>query len=354
MQRFTDLIACRRRYINSIRCIVPTTANLTNYLEGVLSVADNSLRIGIVMDPIGSITPKKDSSFAMLLECEHRGAEVHYLLQDDLKLVAGNALGQSRILNVRDNSDDWFTLGPSHEIALGDLDIILMRKDPPFDMEYIYTSYILERAEMAGALVVNKPQALRDMNEKAYIAWFTDCAPVTLITRSMDEMRAFLKDHGKIVVKPLDGMGGKSIFVVNVDDNNANVIFETLTNYGTRFAMAQVYIPEINAGDKRILLIDGEPVPYALARIPSADDNRGNLVMGATGKAIELSERDRWIAAQVGPVLKAQGVIFAGIDVIGDFLTEVNVTSPTGIRELDRAFDLNIAATLLDAIESKL
>lgn len=313
-----------------------------------------SLRIGIVMDPIDSITPKKDSSLAMLLECEQRNAEVHYLLQDDLKLIAGQALGRSRILNVRDDDDDWYTLGASQEIALGDLDVILMRKDPPFDMEYIYTSYILERAEMAGALVVNKPQALRDMNEKAYIAWFAECAPLTLISRSMDDLRAFMRDHGKIVVKPLDGMGGKSIFVVNADDNNANVIFETLTHYGTRFAMAQVYIPEIEAGDKRILIIDGEPVPYALARIPPAGDNRGNLVLGAIGKAIELSERDRWIAAQVGPVLKAQGVIFAGIDVIGDYLTEVNVTSPTGIRELDRAFDLNIAGILLDAIEARL
>jgi glutathione synthase len=192
------------------------------------------------------------------------------------------------------------------------------------------------------------------MNEKAYTAWFADCAPLTLITRSMAEMKEFLRQHGRIVVKPLDGMGGKSIFVVIDGDNNANVIFETLTDNGNRFAMAQVYIPEIAAGDKRILLIDGEPVPYALARIPPADDNRGNLVMGAVGEARELTERDRWICAQVGPVLKEHGVIFAGIDVIGDFMTEVNVTSPTGIRELDTAFDLNIAATMFDAIEKRL
>jgi glutathione synthase len=306
------------------------------------------------MDPIEGITAKKDSSFAMLLECERRSAEIHYFLQNDLKMMAGKALGISRILHVRDDHDDWFTLGSSQEVALGDLDVILMRKDPPFDMEYIYTSYILERAEMAGALVVNKPQALRDMNEKAYTAWFPDCAPLTMITRSMDEMRSFLKEHEKIVVKPLDGMGGKSVFVIRSDDNNANVIFETLTDYGSRFAMAQVYIPEISAGDKRILLIDGEPVPYALARIPSADDNRGNLVMGATGKGIPLSERDRWICDQVGPDLKAKGVVFAGIDVIGDYMTEVNVTSPTGIRELDTLFDLNIAGTLFDAIERRL
>lgn len=317
-------------------------------------MATKSLRIGMVMDPIDAITPKKDSSLAMLLECERRAAEVHYMLQDDLKMVAGRALGRSRILHVRDDSEDWFTLGDAREIALGDLDIILMRKDPPFDMEYIYTSYILERAELAGALIVNKPQALRDMNEKAYTAWFPECAPLTLITRSMDEMRAFLADNGKIVVKPLDGMGGKSIFVVASGDNNANVIFETLTDYGSRFAMAQVYIPEIAAGDKRILLIDGEPVPYALARIPPADDNRGNLVMGAVGKGIELSDRDRWICDQVGPVLRENGVVFAGIDVIGDYMTEVNVTSPTGIRELDSIYDLNIAGTLFDAIEKRL
>jgi glutathione synthase len=313
-----------------------------------------TLRVGIVMDPIESITPKKDSSLAMLLEAQRRGAEIHYLLQKDLKLMAGIALGRSTLLRVTDDPANWFEKGAQQEIRLGDLDAILMRKDPPFDMEYIYTTYILDRAESAGALIVNQPQALRDMNEKAYTAWFADCAPLTLITRSMAEMKDFLQQHGRIVVKPLDGMGGKSIFVVVDGDNNANVIFETLTDNGNRFAMAQVYIPEITAGDKRILLVDGEPVPYALARIPPADDNRGNLVMGAKGEARELTERDRWICAQVGPVLKERGVIFAGIDVIGDFMTEVNVTSPTGIRELDTAFDLNIAATMFDAIEKRL
>lgn len=317
-------------------------------------MAAKTLRVGMVMDPIDRITPKKDSSFAMLLECQRRAAEIHYFLQKDLKLVAGRALGHSRSLTVRDNNDDWFTLGEAQEIDLGDLDVIIMRKDPPFDMEYIYTSYILERAEIQGAMVVNRPQALRDMNEKAYISWFSDFAPLTLITRSIREIRDFMKKHSKIVVKPLDGMGGKSIFVVDKSDNNANVIFETLTQDGTRFTMAQVYIPEIKAGDKRILLVDGIPVPYALARIPAADDNRGNLVMGATGKTIELSTRDRQIAESVGKALSAQGVMFAGIDVIGDYLTEVNVTSPTGIRELDRAFGLNIAGDLLDAIERRL
>jgi len=317
-------------------------------------MSEKSLRVGIVMDPIESIKPVKDSSFAMLLEAASRGAEIHYMLQQDLKLVAGEAFGQSTLLTVQDEPADWFTSGSSQEIRLGDLDVILMRKDPPFDMEYIYTSYILERAGDAGALIVNEPQALRDMNEKAYTAWFADCAPLTLITRSMADMKAFLGEHGRIVVKPLDGMGGKSIFVVVAGDNNANVIFETLTDYGSRFAMAQIYIPEISDGDKRILLIDGEPVPYALARIPSPDDNRGNLVMGATAEGRELTDRDRWICSKVGPVLKERGVVFAGIDVIGDYLTEVNVTSPTGIRELDSIFSLNIAATLFDAIESRL
>jgi len=312
-----------------------------------------TLKIGIVMDPIESITPYKDSSLAMLLEAERRGAEIHYFQQRDLRLLSGIALGQSQRLNVRDDNSDWYKLGDPAEIELGDLDVILMRKDPPFDMEYVYTTYILDRAREAGALIVNHPQALRDMNEKAFTAWFPECTPMTLITRSMQEMKAFLAKHDQIVVKPLDGMGGRSIFVVKMGDNNANVIFETLTDFGQQFAMAQVYIPEISAGDKRILLINGEAVPYALARIPSDDDNRGNLVMGATGVGQELSATDRAICAQVGPVLRDAGVLFAGIDVIGDFLTEVNVTSPTGIRELDKLFDLNIAGLLFDAIQSE-
>jgi glutathione synthase len=269
-------------------------------------------------------------------------------------LLAGEALGNSTILNVRDDLEDWFSLGKMQEIRLGDLDVILMRKDPPFDTEYVYSTYILQRAEDAGALVVNRPQSLRDMNEKAYIAWFADCAPMTLITRSQPDLKQFLGEHKHIVLKPLEGMGGKSIFVVKAGDHNANVIFETLTDNGERYAMAQVYIPEISEGDKRILLIDGEPIPYALARIPSADDFRGNLVMGAVGKGVDLSERDRRICERIGPVLREHGVVFAGIDVIGDYLTEINVTSPTGIRELDAAFDLNIAATLFDAIEARL
>ncbi|HWM27162.1 MAG TPA: glutathione synthase [Woeseiaceae bacterium] len=313
-----------------------------------------TMRLGVVMDPIESITPKKDSTLAMLLEAGQRGAEIHYMQQRDLRLVAGEAFGRSRIVVVKDSLDDWFEFGASADIPLAEIDVILMRKDPPFDMEYIYSSYILERAELGGALVVNKPQSLRDMNEKAYTAWFSDCAPLTLVTRSIADMKQFLGQHHRIVVKPLDGMGGRSIFVVAEGDNNANVIFETLTDNGRRFAVAQVFIPEIAEGDKRILLVAGEPIPYALARIPSKGDNRGNLVMGAVGEGRELSERDRFICSRVGPVLKERGIMFAGIDVIGDYLTEINVTSPTGIRELDAKFGLNIAGQLFDAMDAEL
>ena len=308
----------------------------------------------MIMDPIGAITPKKDSSLAMLLEASRRGARISYFEQGDLKIDAGEALGRARALEVRDDNEDWFDLGEPEQIRLGDLDVILMRKDPPFDMEYIYTTYILDRAAAAGALVVNQPRALRDINEKAYTAWFPTLTPRTLITRSMDDMRAFIAELGEVVVKPLHGMGGKSIFVIRKGDKNANVVFETLTDFGAEFAMAQAFIPEISEGDKRILLVDGEPIPYTLARIPPADDNRGNLVMGAVGEGRELSPRDLEICAAVGPVLKEHGVLFAGIDVIGDYLTEVNVTSPTGIRELDRLYDLNIAGQLFDAIERTL
>ncbi len=312
------------------------------------------LKIGIVMDPIGSIAPYKDSSLAMLLEAERRNAEIHYLEQKDVRLLSGKAMGRSTVLNVRDDNDDWYTFGEQQDIELGELDAVLMRKDPPFDMEYVYTTYILDRAKTAGALIVNDPQALRDMNEKAYTAWFPDCTPVTLITRSMGEIKSFLKEHDRVVVKPLEGMGGRSIFVVNDGDKNANVIFETLTDYGRQFAMAQVYIPEISEGDKRILLIDGEPVPHVLARVPSDDDNRGNIVAGASTVGQPLSARDRDICERVGPVLRDAGVVFAGIDVIGNYLTEVNVTSPTGIRELDKQFDINIAGLMFDAIEKRL
>lgn len=313
-----------------------------------------AIRIGVVMDPIAGINPAKDSSLAMMLEAQRRGIELHYLEQNDLRIRRGEALASTRRVTVADDRSRWFELAAREEIRLGSLDAILMRKDPPFDTEYIYTTYILERAEQEGCLVVNRPASLRDINEKAFTAWFPQCCPDTLITRSMADMRAFLAEHGEIVVKPLHGMGGRSIFVVRRGDRNANVIFETLTEYDTRHAMAQRYIPEIRQGDKRILLVDGEPPAHALARVPAEDDNRGNLVMGAAPEVRPLTPRDRWIAEQVGPVLRERGVLFAGIDVIGDYLTEVNVTSPTGIRELAKYGGADLAAKFLDVVERRL
>jgi glutathione synthase len=311
----------------------------------------STIRVGVVMDPIADITPAKDSTLAMLLEAQSRGHQSWCLEQGDLYLQAGEARGRGRPVTVQDDTDNWFSLGEPEDLALADFDVILMRKDPPFDMEYIYTTYLLERAELAGTLIVNRPASLRDINEKAFTAWFPECCPDTLITRSMDDLRAFRAKHSKIVVKPLHGMGGKSIFVVDHQDNNANVIFETLTLDETAFMMAQTYIPEITAGDKRIILINGKAPEYALARIPHASDNRGNLVMGASAEVRELTDRDRWICEQVGPELSRRGVLFAGLDVIGDYLTEVNVTSPTGIREIAKLAGVNLAADLFDEIE---
>ena len=313
-----------------------------------------SRRLGVVMDPIESIHPKKDSTLAMLLAAQRRGWALTYFRQQDLAVRDGAALGRGRRITVRDDNASWFELGDEWQGSLETLDVVLMRKDPPFDMEYIYTTYILELAESRGLLVVNKPSSLRDINEKAYTAWFPECTPAGLISRSLHDLKAFLEEQGKVVLKPLDGMGGKSIFVVDRTDPNTNVILETLTDYGARFALAQRYIPEISDGDKRILLIEGEAVPYALARIPAPGEFRGNLVVGARGVGRELTPRDRWLCEQVGPVLKRMGVMFAGLDVIGDYLTEINVTSPTGIRELDRAFDIDIAGLLLEAIEARL
>ena len=312
-------------------------------------------RLGVVMDPIGTIKPVKDSTLAMLLEAQRRGWAISYMEQSDLSIRDGVARGRVRALEVADDTESWYRLGNPSDLALGELDAILMRKDPPFNMEYVYSTYVLERAEAAGALVVNRPAALRDMNEKAYTMWLAECCPPTLITRSHREMTAFAAEHETVVVKPLDGMGGRSIFVIRAGDPNANVIIETLTDYGTRYAMAQRYIPEIvDGGDKRILVIDGEPYGYALARIPAAGDNRGNLAAGARAEGRPLTDRDRWIAERAGPLLREQGVLFAGLDVIGDYLTEVNVTSPTCIRELDREYGANIAGLLFDAIEARL
>ncbi len=314
----------------------------------------SSFRFGVVMDPISAISPAKDSSLAMLLEIQRRGHTISYFEQADLSLRNGIACGSARALAVTDNADSWHEFGPREETRLNDLDVILMRKDPPFDTEYIYTTYILERAEQNGVLIVNRPASLRDINEKVFTAWFPELCPDTLITRSMGEIRQFLEKCGTMVIKPLDGMGGKSIFVVVQGDKNANVILETLTDYGARYAMAQRFIPEITHGDKRIILIDGQPAAHALARIPAADDYRGNLVAGAQPEVRALTARDREICAAVGPVLRERGVIFAGIDVIGDYMTEVNVTSPTGIREIAKYGGEDLAAGLLDAIESRL
>ncbi len=255
---------------------------------------------------------------------------------------------------MQDDERDWHRTGTPWHGGLDNLDVILMRKDPPFDMEYIYTTYILQLAEKRGSLVVNRPSSLRDINEKMYTAWFPQCTPPSVITRSHSLIKEFLAAQGHIVLKPLDGMGGRSIFGVKQGDPNTNVILETLTDHGQRFTLAQRFLPEIADGDKRILMLDGEPVPYALARIPSPEDSRGNLVMGATGEGRELTDRDRWLCDQVGPTLREKGILFAGLDVIGDFITEINVTSPTGIRELDRQFSLDIAAMLMDVIDSKL
>jgi glutathione synthase len=310
--------------------------------------------LGVVMDPIETINPKKDSTLAMMLAAQKRNWEIVYLRQQDLSVRDGAPRGYGARLRVADEPARWFELGEPWIGALDSLDAVLMRKDPPFDMEYIYTTYILELAEQRGVLVVNKPASLRDINEKAYTAWFPECTPPTLVTRSRSGLLEFLAEHEKIVLKPLDGMGGRSIFVVSKGELNVNVILETLTEHGTRFTLAQRYIPEITDGDKRILLIDGQPVDYALARIPAPGESRGNLVMGATGEGRPLTERDRWLCDQVGPVLARKGVLFAGLDVIGDYLTEINVTSPTGIRELDRQFGIDIAAKLMAAIDRKL
>ena len=312
-------------------------------------------RLAVLMDPIASINPAKDSTLAMMLAAQARGVELHYFEQKDLWVRDGTAMARLRAVAVRDDLRDWFTLGEPVVRPLAEMDVVLMRKDPPFDTEYIYTTYLLERAEAAGTLVVNRPQGLRDMNEKVYTAWFPECCAPTLITRDMRDMAAFMAEHGRVVCKPLYGMGGRSIFVLDHGDKNANVVFETLTDYGQRYAIAQRYLPEIvTTGDTRILLIDGEPVEHGLARIPSSADNRGNLAAGAQGIGRPLDDRDRWLCAQIGPVLRERGMMFVGLDVIGGYVTEINVTSPTGIRELEKQFKVDIAGRFIDAVLERL
>ena len=313
-----------------------------------------SVRVGIVMDPIAGISYKKDSSLAMLLAAQDRGWTLFYMEQQDLYLNEGKARARMKPLKVFANPEKWFELDAETDTALSDLDVILMRKDPPFDMEFVYSTYLLEQAERDGVLIVNKPQSLRDCNEKLFATQFTQCTPPTVVSRRADVLREFAAEHGDVILKPLDGMGGTSIFRHRVGDPNLSVILETLTANGTQQIMAQGYLPAIKDGDKRILMIDGEPVPYCLARIPAAGETRGNLAAGGRGEARPLSDKDRWIAAQVGPTLREKGLLFVGLDVIGEHLTEINVTSPTCIREIDNAFGTNIGALLMDAIERKL
>ncbi|MBX9605767.1 MAG: glutathione synthase [Gammaproteobacteria bacterium] len=315
-----------------------------------------SRRLGVIMDPIDSIKPKKDTTLALLLAAARHGFELHYMEMSDLSLRDGRACARTRPLTVHDSLDHWFDFTGEQTTArpLADFDCVLMRKDPPFDMEYIFATYMLERAQAEGALVVNDPRSIRDASEKLFTAWFADVCPPTLVTRDMGELRAFQREHGDIVVKPLDGMGGASVFRVKAEDGNASVIFETITALESRYCMAQRYLPAILDGDKRILVVDGEPIPYCLARVPARGELRGNLAAGGTGVPQPLSDSDRAIAERVAPELKKRGLIFVGLDVIGDRLTEINVTSPTCAREIDAKYGVDIGGKLMAAIDARL
>jgi len=312
------------------------------------------IKLGMVMDSIARINIKKDTSFAMLLEAQARGWQLYYMELNDLFMRNGRAYARTRTIKVQRDINQWYQLSDAQDTPLDELDVILMRKDPPFDQEYIYATYLLERAESMGVLVLNKPQSLRDANEKLFTAWFSDCCAETLVAREPARIRAFLQEQGEIILKPLDGMGGTSIFHIRQDDPNISVILETMTAYKSRYVMAQKYIPAIKDGDKRILVINGEPVPYCLARIPAQGETRGNLAAGGRAEGRPLSESDWRIARRVAPVLREKGLIFVGLDVIGDKLTEINVTSPTCVQELDSQFGLNICALLMDYIETTL
>ena len=315
----------------------------------------NTLTLGIVMDPIGSIKPYKDTTLALMLAAQKRGWALRYLEMQDLFVRDGQALGRTRVLEVFDDKKHWFDFHGSAAVQpLGKLDTILMRKDPPFDLEFINATYVLELAQEQGALVVNRPHSLRDCNEKVFIASFPHCTAPTLISRDESVLRAFHAEQRDVVLKPLDGMGGMGIFRIADNGLNLGAIIETLTHNGRRMIMAQRYLPQIVDGDKRILMVNGEPVPYCLARVPMAGETRGNLAAGGTGRPQPLTERDRWIAAQVGPELKRRGLWFVGLDVIGDYLTEINVTSPTCAREIDAAYGTDIGGLLMDAIDAEL
>jgi glutathione synthase len=310
--------------------------------------------LGVVMDPISSINYKKDTTLALLLAAQRRGYKLFYMEQQHLFLENGNPRAEVRPLTVMENPFKWYELKESSSIPLEELDAVLMRKDPPFDAEFIYSTYILEAAERRGTLIVNKPQSLRDCNEKVFATEFPECTPPLLVSRDERRLRKFLAEHLDVVFKPLDGMGGTSIFRVTQDDQNLNVILETLTKNGSETIMAQKYLPEITTGDKRILVVDGTVIPYCLARIPADGEFRGNLAAGGQGLVQPLSDRDRWIAEQIAPILKEKGLIFVGLDVIGDYLTEINVTSPTCVREIDNAEGTGIGELLLDAIDARL
>jgi len=312
------------------------------------------IKLGMVMDSIDHINIKKDTSFAMLLEAQTRGWELHYMELNDLFLRNGRAYARTRTLKVQRDAKQWYQFITEQDIPLDQLNVILMRKDPPFDQEYIYATYLLERAESMGVYVVNKPQSLRDANEKLFTAWFPQCCAETLVAREPARIRDFLQEQGEIILKPLDGMGGTSIFHLRQNDPNLSVILEIMTQYNSRYIMAQKYLPEIKDGDKRILMINGVAVPYDLARIPAQGETRGNLAAGGRAEGRPLTEQDLWIANQVGPTLREKGLVFVGIDVIGDKLTEINVTSPTCVQELDQQFGINIAGMLMDHIDTKL
>ncbi|MEQ1528305.1 MAG: glutathione synthase [Methylococcales bacterium] len=311
-----------------------------------------TIKLGMIMDAIDQINIKKDTSFAMLLEAQSRQWELHYMELNDLFLRNGRPYARTRTLRVQRDDKHWHEFLTEQDIPLAQLNVIMMRKDPPFDQEFLYATYMLELAESMGVYVINKPQSLRDANEKLYTAWFPQCCTETLVTREPTRVRHFLAEHGDIILKPLDGMGGASIFRVRQGDPNLSVILETMTAYKTLYVMAQKYLPAIKDGDKRILMVNGEAIPYALARIPVQGETRGNLAAGGSGEGRPLTERDWWIAGQVGPTLREKGLVFVGIDVIGDTLTEINVTSPTCVQELDKQFGLNICGTLMDHIEA--
>lgn len=318
-----------------------------------------TIRLGVVMDPIETVNIKKDTTLAMLWAAKDKGWQINYMRQQDLYLNGGEARAKMRPLDVfrpatMNGGEDFYRLGETEDTPLAELDVILMRKDPPFDNEFIYSTYILEAAERQGSLIVNKPQSLRDCNEKIFATQFPECCPPLVVSSDPQTLRDFHTEHGDVIFKPLDGMGGTSIFRVKQDDPNLGVILETLTAYGSQSIMAQRYLAGIVDGDKRILLVDGEPIDYCLARIPAKGETRGNLAAGGTGRAQPLTERDRWIANQVGPIAREKGLLFVGLDVIGDYLTEINVTSPTCVREIDNQYDTDIAGLLMECIERKL